>query len=828
MICSTLVLAMSLALTPSTPAAAPAALLHEGLGKHTRQVSTGSADAQRYFNQGLSFLYAFNHDEAIRSFQEAARLDPGCAMAWWGIAVANGPHINNPVLPAERARAAWEALGRARAAAAGASDVERALIEALGARYADPPPEDRSALDKAYADAMGKVWARFPDDADVGALYAEAMMDLRPWDLWTDRGEPQPGTPEIVSTLERLLAASPDHPLALHLYIHAVEASPEPGKADAAADRLRDLVPGLGHMVHMPSHIDVRRGRWEKAIIANRKAMEADARYRQRSPRQGFYRLYMAHNHHMLGYAAMMLGRSAEAIRVMDEMVAGIPDDWARESGVADGFMAMPIEVRVRFGRWDEVLAAPDLPEHFPLARALRRASRGVAYAATGRLAEARAEQQAFLAAQKAIPESAAFGNNTAAAIASVARHMLDGEILYFEGKVNEAFAALRRAVEEEDRLRYDEPPDWILPVRHALGAALLRSGRAAEAEQVYRDDLGKLPDNGWSLFGLARSLSAQGRHEEAAQAQARFEAVWKTADIQIGSSCLCQPGSPAGPGASSSGGSSYEEEIRSWRQKREERLKSDTGWLTVAGLFWLEPGWNTFGSDPANAIVLPRPAPGRAGMFEFVQGRTRVHFEPNVPATVNGMPIDRPRELRADADGEPDMVQIADLTMFVIRRGERTGIRLRDRNSRMRREFKGLSWYPIDPDWKVQARWEPYDPVKTLPIPNVLGTVEPSPCPGAAVFEVAGRKVRLEPILEEPGAGELFFIFKDATSGKDTYGAGRFLYTPMPKDGAIVLDFNKAYTPPCGFTPFATCPLPPEGNRLAVAIEAGEKFSGH
>jgi tetratricopeptide (TPR) repeat protein len=344
--------ALSLALMAAAgAAAAPPAQevpLYEGLGPHTRQVSTSSQQAQTYFNQGLSFLFAFNHDEAIRSFARAAEIDPGCAMAWWGIAAANGPHINNPVVPPERSKAAMEALKKARAAAGGASEVEKALIQAQSKRYADPPPDDRASLDKAYADAMRDVWKRFPRDVDAGAMFAESLMDLRPWDLWTVEGEPQPETPEILATLEDLMAKDPQHPLAMHLYIHAVEASPHPERADAAADGLRDLEPGLGHMVHMPSHIDVRRGRWEQAITANRKAIEADRVYRERSPRQNFYRVYMAHNHHMLGFAAMMIGRSADAIAIMDKMVAGIPADWAKESGIADGFMAMPIEVRVR------------------------------------------------------------------------------------------------------------------------------------------------------------------------------------------------------------------------------------------------------------------------------------------------------------------------------------------------------------------------------------------------------------------------------------------------------------------------------------------------
>jgi tetratricopeptide (TPR) repeat protein len=517
--------------------------LFPGLGDFTRMVSTDSPRAQRYFDQGLSFLYAFNHDEAIRSFRKAAELDPECAMAWWGIAVANGPHINNPVVPEERAKSAWIALQAAQARAGDATEVERALIEALASRYADPQPEDRSSLDAAYADAMRKVWQRYPKDADVGALFAEAMMDLRPWDLWTPEGKAQPGTEEIVATLESVMELNPRHPLALHLYIHAVEASPEPSRADQAADRLRDLQPGLGHLVHMPSHIDVRRGRWQHAVVANRKALEADRAYRSLSPHQGFYGLYIAHDYHMLAYAAMMSGQRAEAVRIMDELVASMPEDWTVEfSAIADGYMVMPLEVRMRFGMWDEVLAAPEFPERFPFARAMRHYARSVAHAAQGDTKAARAEQAAFLTAKANVPDDLTFGNNKAADLLAVAEDLLEGEILYREGKKQAAFRVLRRAIAHEDALRYDEPPGWIQPVRHALGALLLKSGRAAEAEAVYREDLERLPDNGWGLYGLARSLERQGKKAEAAQVRSRFEKVWASSEVELTTSCYCEP----------------------------------------------------------------------------------------------------------------------------------------------------------------------------------------------------------------------------------------------------------------------------------------------
>ena len=517
--------------------------LYDGLGGFSRKVTTGSPEAQRYFDQGMAFMYAFNHDEAIRAFRRAGELDPKCAMAFWGVAIANGPHINNPVVPEARAKAAWRALGEAQLLAPGASPVERSLIQALAARYADPQPEDRKPLEQAYADAMRRTWAAYPKDADVGALFAESLADLRPWDLWLPDGQPQPGTLELVATLESVLALDPRHPLGNHLMIHAVEASPHPEKADRAADTLRDRQPALGHMVHMPSHVDVRRGRWQEAIDANVKAMEADRRYTARSPEQGFYRLYMAHNHHMLTYAAMMTGQSALALRTIREMIADIPLEFFKANPFADGFMAMPLEVLMRFGRWDEVLAEPAFPEYVPISGALQHYARAVAYAAKDDVPAALAEQSAFLEARARVPKEAFFGNNTASDVLDVAESFMRGEILFRSGKTGEGLASLREAAAREDKLRYDEPPDWIQPVRHALGAALLQAGRFAEAEAVFREDLAKLPGNGWGLYGLSRALQLQKKTTEGEAAERQFDAVWKQADVKIKSACLCLPG---------------------------------------------------------------------------------------------------------------------------------------------------------------------------------------------------------------------------------------------------------------------------------------------
>lgn len=515
----------------------------DGTGPHTRTITTSSSEAQAWFNQGLNFLYAFNHDEAIRSFQKAAEADPTCAMAPWGVALANGPHINYPIVDEAHAKAAWKALTKARELASTASPVEKALIDALGKRYADPQPEDRSGLDKAFAEAMRGVWKAYPKDADVGAICAESLMDLHPWDLWTVDGKAQEWTPEIVQVLETTMALHPKHPLALHLYIHAVEASPEPGKADAAADTLRTLTPGLGHLVHMPSHIDVRRGRWAEAVKANQVAMAADAAYLQRAKTPTLYRIYMAHNHHMLAFASMMRGESRQATEALREMIAEMPEEFlAALAPIVDGFLASPYEVHLRFGRWEDMLKEPEPKEIFPLARALWRFARGVSLAALGRTKEAREEQKKFEEARAKVPKDATFGNNSSAELLAVAEKHLEGEILYREGKEAESFTTLREAVKREDALRYNEPPDWIQPTRHTLGAALLRSGRNAEAEEVYKEDLKRWPNNGWSLFGLSKSLTLQGKKPEAAVADAKFKEVWKNADLPITSSCLCLP----------------------------------------------------------------------------------------------------------------------------------------------------------------------------------------------------------------------------------------------------------------------------------------------
>jgi tetratricopeptide (TPR) repeat protein len=520
--------------------------LYDGLGSYSRKITTNSAEAQRYFDQGLGFLHGFNHRAAIRAFQQATEFDSKCAMGHWGVALACGPHINSMAVPPPAAELAWTELELAQKNVGNASPVERALIDALAKRYANPQPEDRSGLDRAYADAMREVWKKYPKDPDVGAFFAEAMMNLRPWDQWTPDGKPQPGTDEIIATLDAVLKLNPNHPLANHLYIHAVEASPNPERASAAADRLRNLQPGLAHNVHMPSHIDIRTGQWLKAVDTNAKAVEADQRYRKIfGPPKGFLNVYIAHNRHMLAYAAMMTGQRDLAMKHIRAMVAEMPSEFLTENALqAEGNVAMPLEVMVRFGLWDEILAEPEkYTDKMWFTRAFHHAARAIAYAAKGDTASARNAQSVFVERAKLVPKEDFVSNNSCEALLAVAIPMVEGEILIAEGKIDGGIEQLRAAIQKEDALKYDEPPGWLIPVRHSLGAVLMKQQRFAEAEQVYRDDLARLPENGWSLLGLAETLRKQKKNaDEVAQTQAQFEKVWAKADLTITTSCLCQP----------------------------------------------------------------------------------------------------------------------------------------------------------------------------------------------------------------------------------------------------------------------------------------------
>jgi len=512
------------------------------LGSHHFKVSTRSPEAQRAFDRGLTLAYSFGHYAAEQEFRRAADLDPGLAMAWWGVALVNGPHINFPLVPPNKAAVAWEAIQKARSLAPGASALEQSLIAALGKRYAQPQPEDRSGLDQAYAEAMSEVWKQNPGNADIAALFAESSMDLHPWNYWQKDGQPQPWTPEILAALETAMKLNPRHPGANHYYIHAMEASRHPEKALAAADRLGGLVPHSGHMVHMPSHIYARVGRWEHAAESNRRAIQADQRYRAAYPRPGFYGIYLIHNAHFLSFVSMMQGDSAEAIQCARQVVNSIPPDFREEfPGIVDGFLAIVPETLMRFGRWEEILAEPEPEPGMPLSRALWRYTRAAALTSLDRLEEARKEQATFEEQFAQLPKDCMMGNNHGTNVLAIASLVLKGEIAAKTGQYDEAIAHLRAAAAIEDTLVYDEPPGWIQPTRHTLGAVLLKAGKPVEAEVVYQEELVRNPENGWSLMGLRDALKRQNKIADAEEVGARWKKAWASADVTPPSTCYCQ-----------------------------------------------------------------------------------------------------------------------------------------------------------------------------------------------------------------------------------------------------------------------------------------------
>lgn len=526
--------------TPATPEGR-----RSDLGDHGRRVATTSPEAQRWFDQGLVLLFGFDHAEAIEAFEAATQEDPECAMAWWGIAYANGPHINRPVMTPERTDAALAALSRARAAGH-ATQLERALIDALTRRH-EPgeSAQDRSRLDRAYVDALRPVWHTHPADADVGALFAEAIMNLHPWDLWSIDGQPDPDEPEVERTLEAVLALDPEHPAANHFYVHTLEASPFPERALLAADRLRTLAPGASHLTHMPAHIDVRVGDYEAAAEANRRAILADEVHRERTAPAGFFQIYMAHNWHFLSFAELMQGRLRESLAAARALAATIPPEALRdpEAGAfLDSLLPTTLHVLVRFGQWEQLLREPPYPDTLPVSQAVWHHARGTALAALGRLDEAEAELQALRERTATIDPERPMSLNPAQVVLQVPIKTLEGEILYRRGRVDEGIAALREAVALQRRFQYIEPPDWAEEASHPLAATLMAERRFDEAEPVLREDLEKFPENGWSLVGLAACLRARGADAEADDAEARFRRAWARADTPISSPCLCQP----------------------------------------------------------------------------------------------------------------------------------------------------------------------------------------------------------------------------------------------------------------------------------------------
>jgi hypothetical protein len=508
--------------------------LLDGLGTHTRPVATDDRMAQRFFDQGFILAFAFNHAEAARAFREAQRLDPACAMCAWGEALVLGPHVNAPMMP-DDVPLAWVALERARAGAASESDVNRALIEALAARYAEDPPEDRSVLDRAYADAMRAVAARFPDDADVQSLFAEALMDTMPWDYWRPDGSPKPETEELLVVLERAMALNPDHPMALHLWIHAVEKT-RPDLGIEAAERLGPLVPNAGHLVHMPAHIWIRVGRYHDAVVANQLASAADDDYLAQCHAQGLYPLgYVPHNHHFLWVAAAIGGEKATALKSATNMGHHAEMMGVEGMEFVQHFAVSPLYAQALFGEWDTLLATPAPPDSLAYPMGVWHFARGLALARIGRPDAAQAHLDALrpIAAETSLAAYVA-GLNSFHAILQIAEPYLEGEIAAARGDYDVAVASLEEAVRREDALIYDEPPPWALPSRWALGAVLLEAGRPADAEAVYRADLAWYPENGWSLFGLQQALSAQGRGADADALQPRFDAAWQHADVTL------------------------------------------------------------------------------------------------------------------------------------------------------------------------------------------------------------------------------------------------------------------------------------------------------
>jgi len=516
--------------TPASRAASAAegtAALLDGLGNLHHPIATANPLAQRYFDQGLRLTYAFNHGEAVRSFEEAARLDPGCAMCYWGKALALGPNINAP-MDSAAARQAYAAVQQARSLAARAGERERAYIDALATRYAADPTADRATLDLAYAAAMREVARRAPDDPDAATLFAEAMMDTSPWDYWTANGEPKPATREILASLERALRLNPNHPGACHYYIHAVEAV-HPERAVACAERLASLMPAAGHVVHMPAHIYIRVGRYNEAIDANVRAVHADETYIADRRPQGVYPAgYYPHNYHFLAFAAALAGRSADAIDAARGAARTTPVEAARQVPEFQLQLPYPHLTLAKFGRWDEVLREPLPPADLRIASGLAYYARGVALAAQGRSGEAQAALDSVTRAAADVTQG------PSDVVLDIATQALRGAIASRRGELDAAIGHYTAAVKLEDSLEYMEPPYWHMPMRHALGAMLLQAGRAGEAEALYREDLRRFPENGWSLMGLSRSLAARGKSTEARAATGRFDAAWRRADVTL------------------------------------------------------------------------------------------------------------------------------------------------------------------------------------------------------------------------------------------------------------------------------------------------------
>jgi tetratricopeptide (TPR) repeat protein len=519
-----------------TGVAQPAPALKR-VGTISHPVATRNAEAQRYFNQGIAMLYAFNHLESERSFTYAAQLDPKLPIAYWGVALALGSNINDPITP-DREQHAANAIKRAIALRRYANKPERDYIDALAKRYIGDG--DRAAKDRAYSDAMGRLAAKYPNDPDAATLYADSLMNLMPWDYYNPDGTPKPEIAKAIAALERVMKRWPSHTGSNHLYIHAVEASSNPDRGVTSADKLGRLAPAAGHLVHMPAHIYMRVGRYADASTVNEQAVLADEDYISQCNAQGVYPVaYYPHNIHFLTYASMMEGRSKAAIENAHKLRSKLPADMKDVPPWGNSFTAVPYFALARFGQWDAILAEPQPGiAGLEAATALWHYARGLAFVRTGKLPEAQQERAALeqLASDPKVGEQP-LGMNNAVKVMPIALHVLDGEIAESQHDYDKAIAEFQAAAKLQDGLRYNEPEDWYFPVRQSLGAVLLEAGRFKEAEDVYREDLKRNRENGWSLFGLTASLKRQQRFDEAGQTAQRFAKAWSRADIELKSS---------------------------------------------------------------------------------------------------------------------------------------------------------------------------------------------------------------------------------------------------------------------------------------------------
>jgi tetratricopeptide (TPR) repeat protein len=527
----------------ATRAGAP---LFEGMGEFSMPITTADPDAQRYFDQGMILAFAFNHAESVRSFKAAQTLDPSCSMCFWGEALAIGPNINVTskgkviMSPAERT-AAFSAITQALTLASGASPREQAYIQALASRYNGDPDTPRAPLDEAWAQGMGKVSETYPNDLTAAAIHAEALMNTMPWNYWSDDLKAKPATQVVIANLERVLEGAPDHPLAQHLYIHALEASSTPEKAEAVADRLTDLVPGAGHLVHMPAHIFYRVGRYNDAAEANIRAAAVDEAYIAQCNAQGFYpAAYYPHNIHFLWSSATMQGQRAVSLDSAQRVVDNVRVEQVKQFPTIEFFRTVPLLSMVRFGQWQTILSEPQPFAEFRFAEAIWRYARGVAFAATGEVAAARAELAQLEPLQADVAVTFLDKRDyPGSVLVGIAINLLKGEIAYRQSDYAGAVPHFERAVAAQDLLPYTEPPFWYYPTRQSLGAALLKAGKPVQAEAVYRADLKQYRHNGWSMFGLMQSLEAQGKTAEAAKVKVHFDAAWQFADTELEASIL-------------------------------------------------------------------------------------------------------------------------------------------------------------------------------------------------------------------------------------------------------------------------------------------------